>query len=98
MDPVRVALLGLPAMLGDIVRAVIEQDPALRIVDRTTQQVDVVVCTTEGPIAGDTMESLLNSGSSVRVVVIAVDGRSAYVCTPTGELSPVALRDAIHGR
>jgi hypothetical protein len=32
------------------------------------------------------------------VVIIAADGRCAYVCTPSGELSPATLRDAILGQ
>ncbi|WP_433796257.1 hypothetical protein [Actinoplanes sp. CA-252034] len=92
MDPVHVALVGLPALLDDIVRALLDDDAGVRVVAAPTNA-DVVVCT-----AAEVLASLLTGPRPPRVVVIAPDGRSAYLCAPSGVLSPVTLRAAIRGR
>lgn len=98
MEPVRVALVGMPALLGDIVRAVIDTEPGLRAVDAAGDIADVVVCTAGSRVGDEVIVPLLHRRSAARVVIIAADGRCAYVCTPSGELSPATLRDAILGQ
>lgn len=98
MELVRVALVALPALLEDVVRTVIEADPGLRVVDETVAgPADVIVCTAPRRVAADVVGPLLGRDPPVRVVIIAADGRSAHVCTPSGELSAVALRRALRG-
>jgi hypothetical protein len=99
LETVRVALAGLPALLTDIVRAVIAAEPMLLAVETDGPELpDVIVVGAGGPAAGDLIGALLREGSRTRLVVVAADGSSAYVCAPSGEMSADTLVQALRGQ
>jgi DNA-binding NarL/FixJ family response regulator len=95
MHTVRVVLAGMPALVRDLVRVVLETEPDLRVVAELTGEfggladgpADVVVCSADNGLVGDVIGPLLNRHDPARLVIIAANGRYAYLCTRSGELS-----------
>jgi chemotaxis response regulator CheB len=109
MHTIRVLLVNMPRLLREIVREVIATEPDLQVVDELTGGylelaavldsvvADVVILGTESRESGDLLLPLLQIRPALRFVIIAEDGRAGFVCTPSGELSPARLLEAVRG-
>jgi hypothetical protein len=99
MQRVRVAVSGMPALLGDVVRAALAEQPEVEVAAGPADEpVDVVVFPAGAGIADDIIGAALYRHQPPRLVIIAADGSRAYHCTPCGELSPAALLAAVRGQ
>jgi len=98
MQRVRVAVSGMPALLGDVVRAALVEAPGVELATGEADEVvDVVVFPAGAGIADDIIGPALYRHEPPRLVIVAADGSGAYHCTPCGELSPAVLLAAIRG-
>jgi hypothetical protein len=101
MRTVRVVLAGMPPLLHDAVHAIIDAEPDLRVVGEGASAevpADVVILSAGAGAADGVLAAALERRDATRVVVVAADGRAAYVCTPRGELSATTLREAVRGQ
>jgi len=102
METVRVLLAGMSPLLRDVVRAALANQPDVEIVagpeDDAAATADVVVFSAGAGVADDIIGLALDRSDPPRLVIVAADGSQAYNCTPSGELSAAALRDAITGK
>ena len=109
MHTIRVLLVNMPRLLREIVREVIATEPDLQVIDELTGGhlelaavldsvvADVVILGTESRESGELFLRLLWMRPTLRFVVIAKDGKAGFVCTPSGELSPHGLLEAVRG-
>jgi chemotaxis response regulator CheB len=94
-------------ILREIVASIIAHQPDLDLVAEPTYdpanvaamvqrtQADVVVLSTHKPELSRLLFVLLELRPCPRVLLLAADGRQAFLCEPLGELSPAELLDAV---
>ena len=108
MTAARVALVGLPAFLHDIVANVLAGQPDIAVVgteDDAHEAIERrganVVITEDESMDRDTITGLLHRHPDVYLVGISADGRQAYAYEPRGVrvllggFSPETLREAV---
>jgi chemotaxis response regulator CheB len=105
----RVALVGLPEMLREIVEGALRQQPDLAVVGTEDDAHAAVgrlganlLVVNDESLDGEAIADLLRRHPDVQVLGISADGRQAYAYRPgrvlLGGLSPEALREvARHG-
>jgi DNA-binding NarL/FixJ family response regulator len=106
----RVALVGLPEMLREIVAGALASASDLTLVgsedevERAVERLDAnVLVVTEDVLAGEATAELLRDHPEIHVLGLSEDGRRAYIRSGErrvllGGLSPEALREALQGR
>lgn len=108
----RVLLVGIPPLLGDVIRELVAELPDVDVVgdvalehvpDATrTALIDVVVLGAAGPVPPRCWEELFVRRPR-RVIAVVEGGRRGYVCelaplvSPLGELTAAGLAGAIAG-
>jgi hypothetical protein len=102
VEPIGVALVDL-GMLRDIIEAMIDDVPDIRLVPAADSSAQVAVVCSDEPESYEGCRELLERNPRTRVVAVARDGRRAYVHqlrpvrTEIVNLSPGALLGAIRG-
>jgi hypothetical protein len=107
LDTTRILLVDMSQILCEIVASIIDHQPDLDLVAEPTfdpakaaatvhrTRADVVVLSTHKPEPSRLLFLLLEVHPCPRVLVLAADGRQAFLCEPLGELSPAELLDAV---
>ena len=110
MQTTRILLADMPRLLREIVREIIANEPDLQVADELTGgrlelapvlrsvAADVVVLGEDRRGSADLLLPLLRIRPALRFVIVTDDGRTGLVCTPSGELSPARLLEAIRGQ
>jgi hypothetical protein len=100
--PVRVAVVDLPQMLSEIVKDILEQAPAVAVLEAPDwEEADVVILAAENEELPATGRSQLARHPEAKVLTIDRHGRDAYLYelrphrTPLGEVSADTLLAAI---
>lgn len=105
MIPIRVVLVGGADMLQDVVRQIVDDDPALELVGELAVaedlpalwervEADVVVIR---PLSADVPTAVLPAGADAHIpTVLGVDHRGTRGVIILDDVSPTRLADAIH--
>jgi hypothetical protein len=102
VEPIGVALGDL-GLLRDIIEAMIDDVPDIRLVPAADGAADVAVVSSDEPESYEECRTLLERNPRTRVVAVARDGRRAYVHqlrpvrSEIVNLSPASLLGAIRG-
>jgi hypothetical protein len=108
---VHVVLAGMPRLLKEIVRSVLDEDPGVDLAvrdlapsllgaDESLSLADVMIVADDAPLSAD-YESVLYAHPRLRLVAISSQGANAFLyelrprCISLGELSPTTLLRAI---
>jgi hypothetical protein len=105
---VRIVLVGVPRLLGEIVAGALDGRPDVAVVGNEGDLADAVqgtgaevVVVSEESAEPETIAELIGHHPEVRVIGVSADGRHAYAYRPQrvalGELSSEGLREAIRG-
>jgi chemotaxis response regulator CheB len=107
LETTRVLLVDMSQIMREIVAAVIAPQSDLDLIAEPTYdpariaatidqtRAEVVVLSTHKPELSRLLFLLFEAHPCPRVLVLAQDGRNAYLCEPLGELSPAGLLDAV---
>jgi hypothetical protein len=107
LDTTRILLVDMSQILREIVASIVAHQPDLDLVAEPTYdpakiaamvqrtRADVVVLSTHKPELSRLLFVFLELHPCPRVLVLAADGRQAFLCEPLGELSPTELLDAV---
>jgi hypothetical protein len=106
VEPIRIAFVGLPRMMGEIIRDALADQTDLRVVAEYESAADLraganeivdTLIAEKSTLTGDELRRTFAEYPAVKVLVIEDDGTGAYFYelhprrTPLGELSPARL-------
>jgi DNA-binding NarL/FixJ family response regulator len=110
VSPIKVVLVGMSAMLRDLVKAILATEPSVRVIGEMDEpsyihesgiQADMVVLGLRDSKLSELGLQLLTAHPDTKFLGISSDGRTGFLfelrphAIPLGELSPTVLVDAI---
>ena len=99
----RVSLVDMPGLIADLVQDALESQPGIQVVSEGDSAVDVLI-TGAGRRLSLRAREFLRAREGRRVITITAEGRAVFLYDssmrkqPLGELSPMALVEAVAGR